>query len=211
MANHCWNSITIENVTIEQIQTLNAFFDYDAYNSNSNIHYWVQNNPVLQGYTNQEYDYGGRWFNFETNVTDNGEWYQVTGDSAWSPMTGLAALISKVYQVRVEIAYSEGGMDFAGRAVFNNGILNDKESIDTDCFTWELLESGTFVVLVHYANYAVEDGELNGTSISDTVKYLRDNIDPELPDHHKDQIDICPETIADWVYDNIKCKQKTTE
>ena len=50
----------------------------------------------------------------------------IQGDSAWSPMIGLAQVISKEFQCTVSIDYEEPGNDFGGESVFENGELSNK-------------------------------------------------------------------------------------
>lgn len=207
MANNCWNSIGIEISNPEQIKTLDAFFNDEAYVAGKSIQGWVNNDPVLGGHRLENFNYGGRWFDFQVD-TDGVEWYEVSGDSAWTPMEGLAELISEIYGVTVTLEFSELGMNFAGRYVWDAGTPVYDERIDTDCFTWELLEQGTFEALEHYGQYAYDDGEFDGTSISSTVKYLQDNIDSTLPSYHRKKIDICADSVAEWVHNNIKRKNE---
>lgn len=208
MANNCWNNIEVENINPEQIKTLDAFFNDKAYEAAKTIGEWVNNDPILGGHRLKNFDYGGRWFDFHID-SDGIAWYEISGDSAWSPMEGLAELISEIYNAKVTLKFSEGGMDFAGKDVWTNGVPDEDERVNTNCFTWEFLEEGTFAVLENYGQYAYDEGEFDGTSISSTIKYLQDNIDDRLPKHHREKIDICAESVAEWVHNNIKYKNES--
>lgn len=74
--------------------------------------------------------WGSKWGHYDVNVSEKGDTAFAFGaQSAWGPnLTGLEA-ISKKFDVRVEITYSEPGMDFAGHAVFDKGnVVKEIES-----------------------------------------------------------------------------------
>lgn len=49
--------------------------------------------------------------------------FYLHGDSAWSPMTGLALCLSKEFHCTIVLEYAEGGIDFAGIYKVSDGTV----------------------------------------------------------------------------------------
>lgn len=72
-------------------------------------------------------DWGSKWQMINIDYSEGDDMMFITGDSAWGPAEGLWEKISKDYNLHIELTYSEPGHDFAGKTVWENGDLIDKE------------------------------------------------------------------------------------
>jgi hypothetical protein len=122
MANHCWNAVIIEGKpdVLAKIEVL-----FDNYKNYDYLVDWantffpnMENLPSQSDYL----FYGTRWWDSTCDMTTDVTLH-VTGDSAWSPPLKLLQLISEYYGVRCEITFSESGMGFAGKCIWENGNL----------------------------------------------------------------------------------------
>jgi len=126
MANHCWNNVTIEGKpdVLAKLQVL--FNNYENYNyfvdwGNS----FFPNKEGLPTSGSEYLFYGTRWWEFDCDMISD-ETLQISGDSAWGPPEELIRMISEHYAVKCEITFSESGMDFAGKRIWENGECIDR-------------------------------------------------------------------------------------
>ena len=162
MANNCYNIITVEG----DIEILNKIREKFTPLVQEGLNY--QNYKELfngeQVYTDSYEDYDFRdehpkWFTPEEPFIDEGQLI-IQGDSAWSPVTELAGIISHVYKVSVRITYDEQGMNFAGEQIYNeDGVC----TLDEECTYWEWqFKEGNFYDEFEYtAEYMDDLDELN--------------------------------------------------
>jgi hypothetical protein len=110
-----------------------------------------------------EGEYQEKWY--DTNVTNWGTKWDVSyddacpqfseeeivlsPDTAWSPPIGFGTILAKLYQVDVELFYTEPGCDFCGKTFCNkDGEVNEEDYsyheglfyFDRDYF-WDEMES----------------------------------------------------------------------
>jgi hypothetical protein len=124
MANHCYNSITLQGSedaitklaerltdTYSKFNYLNGWADY-VLGIRDDFEYSFENDE-----RNDSHYYGSRWFDFDLEVTS--DTIEMRGDSAWSPLVKFTEELCKVYGLEGSIYYSESGMDFAGEAYYN--------------------------------------------------------------------------------------------
>ena len=138
MANNCWNLISIDVVKKEDFSKVEKFFA--DYKNNSYTSDWVKSSFLnehlgILGLTEDQADNpydvsGSKWFEFNIDFMKDGDggYITISGDSAWGPMVPLTHLLSKALGTKAEIEYYEGGCDFAGRAIFNNGEVIEDSS-----------------------------------------------------------------------------------
>jgi hypothetical protein len=124
MANDCWNSVVIkgDESTLKKIE--------EKFNSSENGVFNVNNYQTLfdtDVSDMTEEDFGSKRF-IPSVTMDNGQLH-ISGDSAWSPMTGLFERICVEYGVEAELEYDEMGYDFAGHIIWDSKgveVLNDE-------------------------------------------------------------------------------------
>lgn len=121
MANHCWNSVTIEGDPAKLALLEVLFNKYEDYNY---LVDWANEffpDMKYKPIAKEEYNYyGTKWWEITCeHVSDR--FLTVTGDSAWNPPCKFLEMISSVYQVRCTIHFSESGNDFAGIYEWDNG------------------------------------------------------------------------------------------
>ena len=141
MSNCCYNSISIsgepENLAmiVEIIEDTNKKKDTDG---NTSLHFknlvGIPRNMSAEAYETDWYETNINHWGCKWDVEDLGEDYDddyihLSFDTAWSPPTGFARLLSKIYEVEVTLFYYEGGCDFCGQAKFNNG-----ETLQDECY-----------------------------------------------------------------------------
>jgi hypothetical protein len=73
-------------------------------------------------------NWGTKWPMDPYSIDKGDTWISVSGVTAWGPPLELLAFISRNWEVRCEIGFSEPGMDFAGFAVFSGGVMSISES-----------------------------------------------------------------------------------
>ena len=127
MANHCWNDMSITEFSeIDKERILDFFKSYENFDY---LTHWGDSIAKPEDRTVGEitydncYKYGSRWWDFKIDVGDN--FIEVSGDSAWSPMTELAILLTEAFKCHVTLEYSEPGMDFAGVEYFKDGVMTE--------------------------------------------------------------------------------------
>ena len=128
MANYCWNNMLISQIKPEDIECIQTWIK--TYDNFSYLKDWVHSLITEENRLDVEADvfklpYGGRWFDIN-DIDEDENYMHISGDSAWSPMIGLAQAISKEFQCDVSIDYEESGCDFGGQSVFENGELTQE-------------------------------------------------------------------------------------
>lgn len=158
MPNWCSNTITITGDK-ENICRIKDMMDTIENKSESNLF------QTLVGYPDHmtEGEYQEKWY--DTNVTNWGTKWDVSyddacpqfseevivlsPDTAWSPPIGFGTILAKLYQVDVELFYTEPGCDFCGKTFCNkDGDVNEEDYeyheglyyFDRDYF-WDEMES----------------------------------------------------------------------
>jgi len=137
MANHCYNWITITGDS-DSIQKL---IDKCEQPEVQNESLWYNTYHKLFPDTNKRYpgadeedkfdvyeQYGSKWFDLGIDYPADKEYVNIMGDSAWSPMEPLCQKLSQAYNVEIRIEFEEGGCDFGGFAVYENGIETESET-----------------------------------------------------------------------------------
>jgi len=137
MPNWCSNTITITG-NKENICRIKDMMDSIENKSESNLF------QTLVGYPDHmtEGEYQEKWY--DTNVTNWGTKWDVSyddacpqfseevivlsPDTAWSPPIGFGTILAKLYQVDVELFYTEPGCDFCGKTFCNkDGDVNEED------------------------------------------------------------------------------------
>ena len=77
--------------------------------------------------------YGTKWdFKMseirENMSTNNEDTLSITVSSAWSPPSGFCLMLSKKFNLKIELIYSEPGCDFAGIEIYHDGDIIKDES-----------------------------------------------------------------------------------
>jgi len=120
MANNCWNRVLITGDS-DTLKKLN-----DKFESHTSLNYSNYAEMFDTDVSDMEGDdWGPKWFT-PTPTLEDGQLI-VTGDSAWSPAIEFFELISSEYSVKVDLSYDERGLDFAGRIVMDNGVVESTE------------------------------------------------------------------------------------
>jgi len=118
MANNCYNHIFMygfkNKSDIDKIT--NWLKSYDKFDY---IRDWV--NSILDNTEkpSKDFDYGGRWFDFDFDADVDS--VQIFGDSAWIPMLGMCELLSKEFEITIDIKFEEPGINFGGSYMYKNG------------------------------------------------------------------------------------------
>jgi len=124
MANDCWNKVVItgSDETLEKIKT--------RFTSSENGVFTMNNYQTLfdsDVSDMSEDDFGSKRFSPSVEIDDKKLY--ISGDSAWSPMTGLFERICVEYGVEATLEYDEMGYNFAGKISWDtNGV--EKENIE---------------------------------------------------------------------------------
>ena len=125
MANHCYNHIEITNVNSVEIEKIKKWiktykdFNYlnDWVNSIIDIEHQLTPNHEENG---DPREYGARWFDV-CNLNETEDSITISGDSAWSPMTGLCKALSSQFECDIQIDFQESGCDFGGQDYYSCG------------------------------------------------------------------------------------------
>lgn len=155
MPNWCYNSISIsgdaENIAIiaEIIADTNRKKNDEG---NTSLHFknlvGIPRNMSAEQYEKDWYDtnigyWGCKWDVDDLNEDIEEDYIHLSFDTAWSPPVGFCQLLSKIYDVDVEIFYYEGGCDFCGQTKYNSGI-----QIQDECYGYRegmyILEKDSF-------------------------------------------------------------------
>jgi hypothetical protein len=143
MPNWCYNSISISGdaENIGMIAEIIADTNRKKTNeSNTSLHFknlvGIPRNMNAETYEIEWYDTNINYWGTKWDVDDLGEdvdeeYIHLSFDTAWSPPVGFCSLLSKIYNVDVEIFYYEGGCDFCGKAIFKDG-----EQIEDNCYKY---------------------------------------------------------------------------
>lgn len=131
MANDCWNRVVIkgDESTLKKIE--------EKFNSSENGVFNMNNYQSLfdtDVSDMTEEDFGSKRF-IPSVTMDDGQLH-ISGDSAWSPMTGLFERICVEYGVEAELEYDEMGYDFAGHIIWDS---NGVEVLNDEWTYWERL------------------------------------------------------------------------
>ena len=110
MANHCFNSITLQGSedaitklaerltdTYSKFNYLNGWADY-VLGIRDDFDYSFENDE-----RNDSHYYGSRWFDFDLEVTS--DTIEMRGDTAWSPLEKFTEELCKVYGLEGSIYY----------------------------------------------------------------------------------------------------------
>jgi hypothetical protein len=148
MPNWCSNTITIKG-SKENIRRIKDMMESIEKKSESNLF------QTLVGYPDHmtEGEYQQKWY--DTNVTNWGTKWDVSyddsfpqysdeeivlsPDTAWSPPIGFGTILAKLYQVDVELYYTEPGCDFCGKTFCNKdgGVEEDDYSYLEGLFVFD--------------------------------------------------------------------------
>lgn len=137
MPNWCSNTITISG-SKENICRIKDMMDSIENKQEANLF------QTLVGYPDHmtEGEYQEKWY--DTNVTNWGTKWDVSyddaypqfseeeiilsPDTAWSPPIGFGTILAKLYQVDVELYYTEPGCDFCGKTFCDkDGGVNEED------------------------------------------------------------------------------------
>lgn len=149
MPNWCNNSMTItpseSDATQEGIKRLRAKLLFMEDDMKANPKVWGGAYDYLVGReddwdeVNGWYDhnirvYGSKWQKsaeeFMSVLEDDGECITMNFDSAWSPVTGFAQLLSKQYRLHIEHTYDETGDWYAGKLLVDDGVVLEEFCLD---------------------------------------------------------------------------------
>lgn len=140
MANYCYNSVQIygDVNTLKKLQDkFNKYEETEYFNEFASI---ILNKKFDAKEEQDWYQYGTRWWTFETNLDsknfneDDCCMLNISGDSAWSPPEKLIEEICKKYKVSAEMFYEEGGNDFMGETKYF--WKDDKLEIKENCYSY---------------------------------------------------------------------------
>jgi hypothetical protein len=123
MPNWCENEITIMGGDISPI------IDFFENNNNDVL---VMSKLIIKSSDNDEsvYDYYGTKWDFtiaESNYQKFNEGITLSVLTAWSPIIPFLQKLSEKFNLNIDLFYCEGGNDFAGKCIIENGIIDDKE------------------------------------------------------------------------------------
>jgi hypothetical protein len=99
-----------------------------------------------------DFEWGSKWMDYSVVYDDGGDWMEISGDTAWGPVSGLWQRISEKYDATVETTYDEPGSDFGGTAEWQNGenlyhnetrYMEHVYNNDNDYF-WDEVESRSY-------------------------------------------------------------------
>lgn len=125
MANHCYNYIIITEINSVKItkikEWIKTYDDFDYLNDWVNSIIDIEHQLTLNYEENEDpRKYGARWFDVY-NLNETEDSITISGDSAWSPMTGLCKALSSQFECNIQIDYYEGGCDFGGQDYYSCG------------------------------------------------------------------------------------------
>jgi hypothetical protein len=137
MANHCYNSASIEGSK----QMLDKF--EKALNKATKISSSLNKNAFYKVLGQEPTDedvyetFGSRWFEpmWERHSATSGV---LSGDSAWSPVSEFFRLLSDVYQLDITSTYEETGDNFGGWYDCCNG--KETRDVTTTYFAFRYME-----------------------------------------------------------------------
>jgi len=128
MANYCDNSITI-NGNVENVNRIkDILISLEKTTDDIGVFETLIGLPPTDD-IDYIYWWGTRCDNniHECNVNYEDGWIDMSFDTKWSPPTEFCQKLSLLSNVEVEIKYNEGGCNFAGRNVYNNGEVISSE------------------------------------------------------------------------------------
>ena len=137
MANHCYNSASIEGSK----QMLDKF--EKALNKATKISSSLNKNAFYKVLGQEPTDedvyetFGSRWFDpmWERHSATSGV---LSGDSAWSPVSEFFRLLSDVYQLEITSTYEEMGDNFGGWYDCENGEMT--RDVTTSYYAFRYLD-----------------------------------------------------------------------
>lgn len=137
MANHCYNSASIEGSK----QMLDKF--EKALNKATKISSSLNKNAFYKVLGQEPTDedvyetFGSRWFDpmWERHSATSGV---LSGDSAWSPVSEFFRLLSDVYQLEITSTYEECGDNFGGWYDCENGEMT--RDVTTSYYAFRYLD-----------------------------------------------------------------------
>ena len=173
MANYCYNSVEITDFDKQDFHRILTFFEkYERYD------YFSEWGDSLGVDANSDddvafydvmsfYKYGTRWWDFSVE-TSGEDTILVIGDSAWSPPAELCRCISKAFNCRVTIEYSEPGMDFAGESEYFEGVKVNSYECSYNEFDYKINPDGH----LEYLQDWIVEGHENEEELLDTISHL---------------------------------------
>ena len=178
MANHCWNTMTITNFSeVDKERILDFFKSYENFDY---LTHWGDSIAKPEDRTVGEitydncYKYGSRWWDFDIDTpissTRTHDYIMIQGDSAWSPMTELAMLLTEVFKCHIKLEFHEAGMDFAGIEDFEDGIMTNCEEFTYGEYEYLYLESSYHVQKMIED---IRDGAYEGEALQDFVRMIK--------------------------------------
>ena len=114
----------------------------------------------------------------------------VQGESAWSPMTELAMLLTEAFKCEVTLEYSEPGMDFAGIEYFKDGVMDECNEFTYAEYEYLHMDSSYHVQKMIED---IRDGGYEGETLDDfnvMIEYMSSSDKKEVRDEFTKQIKI---------------------
>jgi hypothetical protein len=151
MANHCYNSASIEGSE----QMLNLFEQRlnEAKKENRALFHPTFYQVLGQETTEQDvyFEFGSRWFEatWERQSPTTGVF---SGDSAWSPVSEFFRKLSEVYELSIESTYEEECENFGGWYDCVNGEIT--RDATTSYYAFRYMEEGDY-----YIQNLIEDAQ----------------------------------------------------
>jgi len=175
MANYCYNSVEITDFDKQDFHRILTFFEkYDRYDTFTE---WgdALGVDVNSNNTTSFYKYGTRWWDFSIETSDE-DTILVIGDSAWSPPEELCRCVSKAFNCRVTIEYSEPGMDFAGVSEYLEGVQVKEENYTYNEFDYMINPDGH----LDYLQDWIVEGHETEEELIDTISHLSEPHQKEM-------------------------------
>lgn len=173
MANNCYNSVEITDFDKQDFEKILDFFaTYDDYNNftdwgDSLLEHIDGHDSVAFYNIMSFYKYGTRWWDFSIETSDE-DTILAIGDSAWSPPEVLCQCMSKAFNCRVTIEYSEPGMDFAGESEYFEGVQVKEEHYTYNEFDYKINPEGH----LEYLQDWIVEGHENEEELLETISHL---------------------------------------
>lgn len=185
MANNCWNWVEITgpketlDIIEERFKKYHEMKDF-TFTDFGNMVLGVECDANIADETIDQmfgriYTYGTKWWDF-TLDRQSPDTLCISGDSAWSPPLQLLAMMTKVFDVKIEGEYSESGCNFGGFYTIENGVCDDNEMT---YFEYELASDRENAL-----NRLIED--MNEDFID--LKYAEKHNKPYLTDYEWNQV-----------------------
>ncbi|MHC4376015.1 MAG: DUF1281 family ferredoxin-like fold protein [Planctomycetota bacterium] len=132
----------------------------------------ILDDKYFNWYDHNVNEYGTKWdvneISFDVFADPSDEHISFSFESAWSPPLEWARKLSDKFKVIVVIEYAEGGCNFGGRSIFENG--DETESEQYTYLNWMLVD------------------DTSGTRFKEEIEYIVSDMDKDEFEEYKQDI-----------------------